>query len=648
MRLSVLCTSWGVNKQMCGIAGYISKTNMYRPDLQLVKKMTDVLIHRGPDAEGQWVDEHIALGHRRLSIIDLDAKSNQPMFSHDGKYVIIFNGEIYNYIEMKRELLKQGSVFNTDSDTEVIIEAYRVYGIDCINRFNGMWAFALYDLENQKVIISRDRFGIKPVYILNNDDVFSFASESKAIIAAFPNENIPNEICIYRYLSRSVNEDTDEKCFYRNIKIFPAAHYMIYDLKNHTMEYKCYWDVNERAFYDKWIKGKNPVKTFKTLFESAVELRLRSDVEVGACLSGGLDSSAIVGCASKKFGKKMHTFSSIYLDKECNEEPFIRKVNEMWDTISHYIRPDDYEKNFTKYIQDLTYHHDQPTASASLYSQYMVMKGVQRNVKVVLDGQGADELFAGYIPYYSYYISDLMDKNSFFAKCKAIELLVIIKKEWPDMIGAINTDAIVSLVGLKNSFLFQNKNKIQDLKVKRSTQLFTNEFMDKVNDNYKRDDIQCSSRLNTRLCNDVLNKSIPALLHNEDGNSMAFSIESRVPFLDYRIVEFAIALDGKYKIRNQWTKWIVRKACKEYLPKEIAKRKNKMGFPAPFARWLREGSSKEELAEIIYQFGNRNIVPRETIAHFYKAHMKGEADFSDILFRFYSMELWLRTCNNYE
>lgn len=633
---------------MCGVAGYVDKTNKYRADRELIKKMTDKLIHRGPDAEGQWVDEQVALGHRRLAIIDLDPKSNQPMVSYDGRYILTFNGEIYNYIELKRELSEKGAVFKTNSDTEVIIEAYREYGAECMNRFNGMWAFALYDTKEHKIIISRDRFGIKPIYTVDNDNVFAFASEIKAITAAFPNENIPNEICIYRYLSGSVNEDTDEKCFYRNIKIFPTAHYMIYDIRNHTKEYKRYWDVNEQAFYNKWIKGKDPVKTFKALFENAVQLRLRADVEVGACLSGGLDSSAIVGCASKKFGKKIHTFSSIYTDKECNEEPFIRKVNEMWDTIPHYIRPDDYEKNFTKYIADLTYHHDQPTASASLYSQYMVMKGVQGNVKVVLDGQGADELFAGYIPYYSYHISDLMDKNTFFAKWKAIKLLVIVKKEWPDMIGAINTDAIVRLVGLKNSFLFQNKKKIRELKIKSSTQLFTREFIDKVYDTYKRDDIQCSSRLNTRLCNDVLNKSIPALLHNEDGNSMAFSIESRVPFLDYRIVEFAIALDGKYKIRNQWTKWIVRKACKEYLPKEIVKRTNKMGFPAPFARWLREGSSKEEIAEIIYQFGNRNIVPEETIDHFYKAHVNGESDFSDILFRFYSMELWLRTCKDYE
>lgn len=633
---------------MCGIAGYIDKSGKYRPEKKLVKKMTDVMIHRGPDAEGQWIDEHIALGHRRLSIIDLDAKSNQPLISHDGKYVITFNGEIYNYIELKRELERKRCVFSTDSDTEVVIEAYRAYGKECFNQFNGMWSLALYDIEKQKVILSRDRFGIKPAYTVDNEDVFVFASEIKAVLAAFPEENIPNEACIYRYLSQSVNEDTDEKCFYKNIKIFPAAHYMIYDLQNHTREYKSYWEVNEQLFYEKWIRGKNPIKTFRKLFESAVELRLRADVEVGACLSGGLDSSAIVGCASKKFEREMHTFSSIYTDKECNEESYIRKVNERWNTIPHYIKPDDYEENFTKYIEDLTYHHDQPTGGASLYSQYMVMKEVKGKVKVILDGQGADELFAGYIPYYSYYIDDLLSRNTFRAKCKAIKMLVIIKKEWPDVIGAVSTDTIVRLVGLKNSFLFQNEKKIKDLKVKRSAKMFTDDFMAKVHDDYQKKEIQCSSNLNTRLCNDVLNKSIPALLHNEDGNSMAFSIESRVPFLDYRIVEFAIALDGKYKIRNQWTKWIIRKACRDYLPKEIVKRKNKMGFPAPFARWLREGSSREELKRIIYEFGERNIVPKETIDQLYRAHVNGKADYSDILFRIYNIELWFRICKKDE
>ena len=627
---------------MCGIAGYITKGDTDRPNEEKLRRMTDSIRHRGPDAEGWWNDNRVGFGHRRLAIIDLDAKSNQPMESHDGRFIITYNGEIYNYIELKRDLLAKGSMFRTNSDTEVIIEAYRHYGTECLNMFNGMWAFALYDRKCQKILFSRDRFGIKPLYTVDNAKVFIFASEVKAILAGFPEEAIPNDICIYRYLSFSAPEDIDKECFFRNVKIFPPAHYCIYDLTAQKKEYRRYWEINEELFRERWIAGNDPLQVFRDLFEDSVALRLRADVEVGACLSGGLDSSSIVGCASQKYGRRLHTFSSIYGDKDCNEEPYIRIVNKKWDSIAHYVKPDDEESHFTEHISRLTYHHDQPTGGPSLYSQYMVMRCIQGNVKVVLDGQGADELFAGYIPYYAYRIADLMEDGGFFSKCRAVNLLVTVKKEWPDVIGAISTDAIVRLVGLKNSFLFQNPTRFEEMKIKRGIALFTDDFVNSAHDTYQKKEIQLSSKLNTRLCNDVLSKSIPALLHNEDGNSMAFSIESRVPFLDYRIVEFALALDGKYKIKNQWTKWIVRKALRKYLPSEIANRKSKMGFPAPFSRWLRNGKSKDDLRDVIYQFEKRKIVSANTIDRYYKTHMENKANFSDILFRFYNMELWYR------
>lgn len=630
---------------MCGIAGYIDKKKDIPSSELKIKDMTEAIRHRGPDAEGQWIHDNVALGHRRLAIIDLDERSRQPMMSHDRKYMITYNGELYNYLELKEELIKKGSQFKTSSDTEVIIESYRQYGISCFEKFNGMWAFCLFDIEKKQLIFCRDRFGIKPLYTLDNEEIFAFSSEIKGIIAAFPEENIPNETAIYRYISSSVNENQDEESYYKNIKIFPEAHYMIYDLEGNTKTYARYWEINEKEFYQKWIQGRNPVKTFRQLFESSVELRLRADVEVGACLSGGLDSSVIVGCATKKFGQKMHTFSSIYKDKECNEEMYIRAVNDKWDTNAHYIKPDDEEDHFTEHIDKIIYHHDGPAMSASLYSQYMVMKGVSSHVKVVLDGQGADELFAGYIPYYSHYMMDLMQNKGIWNKLKAIRTLTIINEEWPEIIGAVSTDTIVELVGIKNSFKFQNKQRGKNEQIRRNAAIFSDEFLSKVHESFSRKDIECSSALNTRLCNDVVNKSIPALLHNEDSNSMAFAIESRVPFLDYRIVEFAIALDGRYKIKNQWTKWIIRKSCRRYLPKEVSKRKNKMGFPAPFSRWLREGASKEEIREVILAFGKRNIVPMKTITYFYDTHVSGTADLSDILFKFYSAELWLRTCN---
>lgn len=629
---------------MCGIAGCIEKSKC-NVEKSKIKIMTDAIKHRGPDAEGQWVNANVGLGHRRLAIIDLDISSNQPMISHDGRFVISFNGEIYNYIELREELRTLGANFETNSDTEVIMEAYRYYGEECFNRFNGMWAFAIYDSSENIIILSRDRFGIKPLYILDRNDILAFASEVKSIIAAFPEENKPDIDSIYRYISGAVNENVDDKSYYENVKIFPQAKYMIYNLESNCYQYKTYWKVDERVFYERWILNRNPIKIFKELFEDSVRLRLRADVEVGACLSGGLDSSAIVGCASKKFHKSMHTFSSIYEDKDCNEEAYIKCVNKKWKTKAHYIKPDDYEEEFSKYIKEITYYHDGPTQGASLYSQYMVMKEVHNQVKVVLDGQGADELFAGYIPYYSYYLDDLLSKGGLRNHLKAIKTLTIMNLEWPDVIGAVSTDVIIKLVGISNSFKFQNNERIKSEQMRRMQKPFTPDFLSKVKDMYQPITIPCVSKLNTRLCEDTLNRSIPSLLHNEDSNSMLFSIESRVPFLDYRIVEFAIALDGNYKIKNQWTKWIIRKACRQYLPNKIAKRKNKMGFPAPFARWLREGKSKEEIKEVIYSFANRNIVPKETIGNLYTSHIKGECDASAILFKYYSMELWLRTCS---
>ncbi|WP_026503799.1 asparagine synthase (glutamine-hydrolyzing) [Butyrivibrio sp. NC3005] len=626
---------------MCGIAGFFSKNNVNKPDKDKLKIMTDLLAHRGPDAEGQWCDGLVGLGHRRLSIIDLNEQSNQPMLSHDGRFVITYNGEVYNYKELRVELEEHGAVFNTESDTEVIIESYRYWGRNAFNKLNGMWAFCLYDVEKKELVLCRDRFGIKPLFYIDREDVFAFSSEAKAILGLLPDEKIPNETCIYRYLAGTLNEDVDEKSFYKNIKIFPAAHYMTIDAQNGESSIKPYWEVDEKKFRHKWIKGKNPIKTFKKLFENSVELRLRADVEVGACLSGGIDSSAIVGCASKKYGRKMHTFSSIYEDPDCNEERYITDVNKKWNTKAHFIKPDEYENDFVEYVKKITYHHDQPFTGASLFSQYMVMNSISGNVKVVLDGQGADELFAGYIPYYSHYIYDLLDKGTLCARLKAIRLLTVVNKYWHDIIGAISTDSIVRLVGIKNSFRFQNNQRIAELRIKRTSKMFTDSFMGRVHEDYSRKDIKLSSKLNTRLCNDVINKSIPALLHNEDGNSMAFSIESRVPFLDYRIVEFAMALDGKYKIRDSWTKWIVRKACREYLPNSVYKRKNKMGFPAPFSRWLRQGKSKEEIKKIIYEFSERGIVPKDTVLSIYNSHMKGEGDYSTILFRMFNLQLWL-------
>ncbi len=629
---------------MCGISGLYRKKKRISNDIELVQAMSKSMVHRGPDAEGVWSDGEVHLSHRRLSIIDRSEISNQPMISSDGRYIIVYNGEIYNYLEIRNNIEPQGCFFNTLGDTEVILEAFRLFGTKCFEMFNGMWAIAIYDKEDKKLYLCRDRFGVKPLYLVDNDELFIFSSEMGAILSVFPQYRTPNKRSIYRYLVDGINEDSDDSTFYRDIKTFPAAHYMIVDIKNKSYKKEKYWGVDIDSFKGKWIKGKNPYKTFRELFESAVSLRLRSDVEVGVCLSGGLDSSSILGCAASISSRPIQTFSSVYEDQDCNEEEFINEVNRKWNTISHIVKPDEDEGKFVEHLKKIIIHHGQPVNGASLYSQYKVMEKAGDTVRVVLDGQGADELFAGYLYYYSYFVRDLLNKGNFISKMNAIKILVALKKYWPDMLRSIGTDDIVRAVGVRKSFEFQDNKQLNRSLNERRMNFFTDAFLKEAADNplNKEWAIACESELNTKLCCDLLRDSIPSLLHNEDANSMAFSVESRIPFLDYRIVEFSIALDEKYKIKNAWTKWIIRKSLRCYLPEKVVKRRNKMGFPAPFARWLRTGKCREKYKEIIYQFANRGIVPATTINGIYSAHIEGSADYSDILFRYMCIELWFQ------
>lgn len=631
---------------MCGIAGFINKDGSLA-DLKKLKKMTDAIAHRGPDAEGQYCDENLALGHRRLSIVDLSIAGKQPMRSHDGKYIITFNGEIYNYKELKAELAALGAQFTNDTDTEVIIEAYRAWGVKCLAKFNGMWAFALLDQSKREVFISRDRFAVKPLYILNREDLFMFASESKAIITAQPEENVPDLVQIHRFIGASAPENIDAHSWYANIKIFPAASYGIYNLETNEFVISAYWAPDVKAFSKKWIDGRDPVTTFKELFDDAVKIRLRADVEIGTCLSGGLDSSAIVGCCKKRHNVTMRTFSSRYEDKSCDEGEFIDAVNRFTKSKAVPVYPDQKPISFIEAFTRINVNHDGPPAGASLYSQYSVFREVGKHVKVVLDGQGADELFCGYAGFLNPALRRAAKRTSRISMLKAVRE-TLLENDFIDA-SQLSADVGVKVFGVDHFIRLSKKVKkeaaAQVLQL-RENPAFTREFNTMVSDkpnlsaSYKSDDEI------TQMCLDqTLVYSIPQLCHNEDSNAMDFSVEVRMPFLDYRIVEFALALDAAYKVKGIWQKWIIRKALKSYLPVKVRRRRNKMGYPAPFFRWLREADEKEQFREHIFAFAKRNIVPAETIEAHYSAHMSGAANMESILFRYLALELWLRTCN---
>lgn len=625
---------------MCGIAGLIKKNSsqVYREE---VKKMTDTLVHRGPDAEGQFVQGNVGLGHRRLSIIDLSEQGKQPMESYDGKYAIVFNGEIYNYIELKEELKSLHGKFMSNTDTEVIMEAYRCWGKDCVKHFNGMWAFALLDREQNVIFASRDRMGVKPFYYVDREDIFIFGSEPKAILELLPEERQYNPTMVYRFLNNQP-EDMDNQTFYKNIFQLEPAVALTYDLENNQWNQWKYWEIDADEIYEKRIKGKDLVVEFRRLLEDAIRLRLRSDVPVGSSLSGGLDSSTIVGILSKKLHTKVKTFSSIYEDDDCNEKEYIDIVNQFAETDIHLVYPDE-DTHLLDAFEKIVLHHDGPNSSASLYSGYSVYKEAKQEVKVLMDGQGADELLGGYLGSYFSRLADILSRNTLRSKMEAMKLISIFQKEWPEKSDTLPSDMMRQAMGKRVARKFPHKRSV---KFSKHMDLFYEEFIQNVNRDIVREKGKVKGELNAALYYQLMQSSLPQILHNVDGNSMAFSLEVRLPFLDYRIVEFCMALDGSYKIRNQWTKWILRKSCKSYLPEKVLYRTNKMGFPAPFGRWLKECEEKDRMKEIIFALGDRGIVKKEAIAEYYRQHMSGEVDRSTILYRFLTLEIWLRRCIN--
>jgi asparagine synthase (glutamine-hydrolysing) len=622
---------------MSGITGFINKDKS-NTDIDKLKKMTDSIIHRGPNAEAHLCVKNIALGHRTME--------NRPMQSTNSEFAIVCNGEIYNRNEIKKELNQYGAKFHNETDSDIIIESYRFWGADCLNKFNGVWAFVLWDRIKNQLFISRDRFAVKPLYILDRSDIFMFASEAKAILATEPDENIPDLISVYRYITQSVPDTVDERSWYENIKIFPAASYALYNLETHEYIIKKFWEPDYQKFYEKWIKGKKPFTTFKDLFDNAVGIRLPLGGNVGTCLSGGLDSSAVVGCCNKAHDTTVKTFSSCFEDKDCDEREYINAANRFYKTIPHMVFPDSSPSGFADDFKKIIHHMDAPPSSASLYAQYKVYEEVGKHVSVVLNGQGSDELFGGYEDVLNPYLRKLIEGGS---RLKAMKATSDIMSEsiFFDFNG-VSTDVAVRIFGLSNIeklMIKMQKNASKSAYYIRMQPRCTEAFQNSAGKtSYTGMLTDFPDEISRIGCKHLLQTFIPRLCRNEDANAMCFSVEARLPFLDYRIVEFALALDSSHKVNGKWQKWIIRKALKKYLPLKICRRRNKMGFHAPFFRWLRESNEREEFKQIIFSLAERNIVPKQTIESHYETHMNGKANLEGILFRFLVLELWLRTC----
>lgn len=607
---------------MCGITG-IYNIDEKKVDFELLKKITNVLKHRGPDGEGYYIKDNIGLGHRRLIIIDSSDSANQPMSNEDNSIWITYNGEIYNYIELREELKSKGHIFKSRSDTEVIIHSYEEYGFKCLEKFIGMFAFCIWD-EKQKILFcAKDRFGIKPFYYYYNKDCFIFASEKKAILEIDkflkePDENSISEYLIYGFKNHKNNT------FIKDIKSILPSHYII--LEKSTIKEIKYWTLDLKEISE---RDNNLNKKFFDIFESSIKIHLRSDVPVGSCLSGGLDSSSIV-CMINKIDKdqKIYAFSSVFKEEGINEKSYIDKVARQINVKIEYVNPS--IKEFKNEIDKIIYYQEEPFSSTSIFAQWCVMKIARDNgIKVILDGQGGDEILAGYHYYFYSLFLDLIKNHKFY---KFFQELVYY---W-DLHKYKKLDTLVHLLYYSlPSFLRDNI----EFNIKRIC--FTN-LIDKTNEDKLEENVKFNNILKKDLYSNLFNK-LQALLHYEDRNSMAHSIEARVPFLDHRLVEFCFSLPNHLLLNNGMTKIILRESLKNILPDEITKRKDKIGFATPELNWFKT-SLKDFILEILNSksFKERGYFNVKKLIKEYELILKGKKYSTATLWRAINLELWFR------
>ncbi len=543
---------------MCGISGIISKK---RVEKNIIEPMTDTITHRGPDGFGYHYGENFVFGHRRLSIVDLSDAGHQPM-QYLNRYVITFNGEVYNHLELRKELEKNGYVFQSHTDTEVIMASYDFWGVDCLNKFNGMWAFVIYDRLKDKYFMSRDRFGKKPFYYYKDQEKFIFGSEIKVILAHPDVESKPNLKFLDSYVQNGAKEYIKETAF-ENIFRFDFSSYFEGSLEDifENFNQNKFWEIKPNLSHEKFDKekAKEYAKQYYELLEDAVRIRLRADVKVGSALSGGLDSSSIVYLVNKLLKEQdkeelQETFSSVYKSdgtQECDESYFIDIMALKLGVHSNQIEPK--EDEIPSQIEKMIWHLENPPQNSLMSSWHTFKLVASTDVKVTLDGQGADEQLGGYLPYLLNYISSLSIFDMFNQAKKCLQI--------------------------PNS----NKYVFVGLCLGIYRVLFGEKFLKFTIKNIFKKDFE--TNLNPKLADDIMTNLI-TLIHYADHTSMAFSIESRMPFMDYRLVEFLASVPACYKMRDGWTKYLARLAFNGKLPDEINWRKDKMGWPIPEKKWF--------------------------------------------------------------
>lgn len=617
---------------MCGFAVVLrlaSSTSDLRP---LVERMTRIMRHRGPDDEGMYISHPVGMGFRRLSILDTSPLGHQPMSSDDGQVVLVFNGEIYNYLELRTQLQALGHRFRSTGDTEVLLHAYLEWGTGCVERFNGMWAFVIYDRRSNRLFGSRDRFGIKPLYRFGDGKHVVFASEIKAIRASGLYEGTPHWPTASAFLLEGRLDESSDS-FYDGISQVPAATAFEVDMEGRLRHWR-YWSVDTVPPVD----VADPAGAFADLFEDSMRLHMRSDVPVGVHLSGGLDSTSIL-CAAARLrsgassNEPLMAFS--FMSREYDESQYIADTIEQAGAqlIQLHTTPDQLWSSIGRVL----WYQDEPVHSMTPLIGFALMElTASKGVKVALNGQGADETIAGYGSYFKNYWHTLLNGGSAL-------------KAWSEIgsYAAAHGGSPGGLFARQLRQLIQSKlhgvDAYRTLSRRRSLgRVFeTTWFTPDLCRHFRQHEPIADLGLNGTLARSIIRDPLPIYLRLEDRNSMAHSVEARVPFLDHRLVSFVLGLPADWKLRGPWNKFVLREAMRGKIPESVRVRVDKMGFPTPARQWFRDRLC-DPMLDLLHSRAvrERGIYNVPSIVRDLARHRAGDIDVAVELFRVAQFEIW--------
>ena len=618
---------------MCGIAVVIG-LNGRSVERTAVERMAKSLFHRGPDDGGFYVEGAVGMGFRRLSILDLSEAGHQPMISQDGQYVLVFNGEIFNYVELREDLRQLGYQFRSSGDSEVLLAAYREWGRECLSRLNGMWAFVIYDRRNRRIFGSRDRFGVKPLYYSRSPEVIQFASEIKALRASGYHRPEIN----WRTASKFLLEgrlDSQGETFYEGIEQIPPGSGFEVELDGTWHEWS-FWSLDtlpKNAVSD-------PAENFADLFEDSVRIRMRSDVPVGVCLSGGLDSTAII-CAAARHrdesgGAQPESLQAFcYMAKEFDESKYI--ADTLTQTHAQLRQLETSPAELWNDLHKVLWFQDEPVHTMTAVVGYQLMRlASSSGIRVVLNGQGADETIGGYSSYFQDYWVSLLQQGRVGAAWQSVTAYT----------NAHGGNARVRMMEAASRCLSWELYRIGAYRrwaqTRRQARLRQNPwFSADLTQHFINEDVPPSSAaLSNSLKQSVISAPLPLYLRIEDRNSMAHSVEARLPFLDYRLVSFVHGLPDDWKVRGPWNKYVLREGMRGRIPESVRSRVDKMGFPTASKKWFAH-DLYEPLRDILGSRAvrERGIYHAGALIADLDRHRRGEVDLSNRLFHVAEFEI---------